>query len=109
MRSENLVLKVNRFENGFTIQITEQSEKVNNFMRAVGSYITHNGWIIKSDKSPSIDLYTRTISLRGSNTGRNLFPIRVHLLPSNYSRDSVLDSIELALGEFNSFLSSLPS
>lgn len=87
------------FERAFTFQILEQDESLSNFVKYWGPVVTSNGWTVKIDAEPEVDVQAKEIYLRGSKSKSDTRIDKTWNLPSNAYRDSVAHDIHQALKE----------
>jgi hypothetical protein len=88
------------FERAFAFQIKSQDPEVTSFLRSIGGIFTaSNGWKIKISKVPEINVFSKTIYLRGTDSSKNLRIDRTWNVPSNSYRDSVISGVSDAITE----------
>lgn len=88
------------FERAFAFQITRQDPEVASFVRSIGGIFTaSNGWKIKISKVPEINVFSKTIYLRGTDSSKNLRIDRTWNTPSNRFRDNVVKEVSDAITE----------
>lgn len=88
------------FERAFTFQIKSQDPEVASFIRSLGGVFTaSNGWKIKISKVPEINVFSKTIYLRGADSSKYLRIDRTWNTPSNSYRDSVINGVSGAIAE----------
>lgn len=105
---------LNPFERAFIFQITKQDSKVKSLLERIGgTFYASNGWKIQISAEPEVNVFSKTIFLRGSNASLDLKVDRTWNLPSNSFRDSVISQVKRALSEiissaktFNNFVTS---
>lgn len=88
------------FERAFAFQITRQDPEVASFLKSIGGIFTaSNGWKIKISKVPEINVFSKTIYLRGTDSSKNLRIDRTWNTPSNRFRDTVITEVSAAITE----------
>lgn len=87
------------FEKAYAFQITDQDPAVKSFIDRNGSFSASNGWIIKLAKVPEVNVFSKTIYLRGSNSSDDFRIDRTWNLPSNTMRDRVINEVSTAISE----------
>ena len=89
---------IEKADRAIAFQIVHQDDKITNKLRN-GSFIASNGWAVKMDIAPEIDILNKTIYLRGSDTSKDSRISRVWDLSSNSNRDTYVKEIDSALDE----------
>ena len=87
------------FERAFAFQIISQDPKVDSFMKSTGIFFASNGWKIKLAKVPEVNVFSKTIYLQGSNPSKDFRIDRTWNLPSNSSRDAIINEVSNAISE----------
>lgn len=95
------------FEKAFAFQITSQDSVIDSWLKGIGGVFTaSNGWKIKISKVPEINVFSKTIYLRGSDSSKNLRIDRTWNTPSNRFRDNVITEVSDAIAELISSVKS---
>lgn len=87
------------FEKAFAFQITDQNPAISKFLGKAGSFRASNGWIIKVSKMPEVNIFSKTIYVRGTSSSNDFRIDRTWNLPSNTMRDTVIRDVNEALSE----------
>lgn len=88
------------FECAYAFQITSQDPIIAAYLNRIGgTYYASNGWKIRISKVPEIDVFSKTIYLRGSDASKDLRVDRTWNLPSNSFRDAVIGEVATAITE----------
>lgn len=94
------------FENAIAFQVVSQSTLITDHIKKFGPFTASNGWSIKIENAPELDVRTKTIFLRGSNASLDKRVDRTWDMNSNYSRDNVISAVDKALNELVSAVAS---
>jgi hypothetical protein len=98
------------FVKAFIFQIVNQNKKLDEFLQALGGvFYTSNGWKIKQDKAPEVNIAEKTIWLKGGDRHQDLRIHRYWNLSSNLIRDKYIAEIDSALNEFASSANRVPT
>jgi hypothetical protein len=80
-----------------------QDNTITTAIKQNGPFTASNGWTVKVDIGPELDIKNKTIYLRGSNRDMDLRIDRTWDLESNYNRDKYIDQVDQAIGELVSW------
>ena len=94
-----LSVYLDAFEKAIAFQVTDQSTKITDFIKRNGPFVASNGWTIAVESAPELDVATKTIFLRGSNSSLDKRVDRTWDINSNYNRDNVICAADDALNE----------
>lgn len=101
-----LSVNLDAFEKAITFQIVEQDQKITDAITKYGPFTASNGWSIKIENAPELDIATKTIFLRGRNSSLDKRVDRTWDLKDNYSRDKYISQADNALNELVQSLAS---
>lgn len=87
------------FEKAVTFQIIYQDKTLTNYVKETDTFVASNGWKVKVDAEPEIDILNKTIYLMGSDSSKDLKIDRTWNLASNYERDQIISAVHKALAE----------
>jgi hypothetical protein len=100
MKESMITYSLKAFEKAYAFQITDQDPAVKSFLdNRSGSFSASNGWVIKLAKVPEVNVFSKTIYLRGSNSSGNFRIDRTWNLPNNTMRDRVISEVSTAISE----------
>lgn len=97
MSKNMLEFHLNQLEGAITFQIVDQSNEVTNYLKRVGTHYAPNGFKVKVDRFPEIDLDKKMIFLRGSRDSKDLKVCRVQNLGGQKQVNKVANDIQKAL------------
>lgn len=88
------------FEKAFAFQIKSQDPAITSYLQAIGgTFHASNGWKVVLSKVPEINVFSKTIYVRGTNSSKDLRIDRTWNLPSNSYRDTVIKEVSDAISE----------
>lgn len=96
-----MLLKYNLIplERAFVFQVLGQDEKLSEYVKYNGPFVASNGWEVRIDAEPEVNVENKTIFLRGDKGIKDLNAHRNYNLDSNYDRDYIIDEVNSALKE----------
>lgn len=95
------------FERAFAFQIKSQDPRVKSILDENGGvFYASNGWKIRISKVPEVNVFSKTIYLRGSDSSKDIRIDRTWNVPSNYYRDTVIKEVSDAITQLISWVES---
>lgn len=91
-----------KLDNALAFQVSKQSRALTRFLQDIEVFIASNGWKIKSNNFPGINMPTGTIFLRGDNDTLDTYVSTVIGLKTK-TRDKIASQIYSAIQEFLRF------
>jgi hypothetical protein len=87
------------FERAIAFQVTNQNPQITDYIKQNGIFRASNGWTVTCQVAPELDIATKTIYLRGSNSNLDKRVDRTWDLKDNYRRDKYINEADQALKE----------
>lgn len=94
-----LKYNVDLLEKAFVFQVIGQDANLTDYVKTYGPFVSSNGWEVRVDNEPEIDVENKIVYLRGDQTSKDLKVDKNWNLSSNYSRDSIVRNVDYALNE----------
>ena len=86
-------------ENAISFQIVSQSSKITNYVKDMHVFTARNGWKIRVDQEPEIDINNKTIYLQGDDNSKNQRVYNDWSFSSNRKRDQIINEVHDALAD----------
>lgn len=87
-----------KLENALTFQVSHQSSAFTKYLRANRQFVASNGWKVKTNEHPGIDMESSTVYIQGFNYMLDTKPSVIFGITNKY-RDELVAEIYSALQE----------
>jgi len=94
-----LAYRLVKLDRAFAFQVSSQSEGLTKHLVKHQPFKASNGWRIRTDQVPEIDILRKTVYVQGKNNSYKDRPVIVWDVP-NRKRDKLMNEIDMALQEY---------